>query len=103
MSQQVLDTVPSQLLYYSHGKVPKGSTGRELYSQAKLQIDFLQNKFLLERVATARGLLNTQALLSAAMELLDFTLMFWMNRDQLMAYVFYFDWIVSLDCSNNSS
>jgi hypothetical protein len=59
-------------------------------------LDFLQNKFLLERVAMARGIPNTQSLLCTAMESLEITLMFWMMRDQLSSYIGLFDWIVSL-------
>jgi hypothetical protein len=91
-----MNSLPEQLLYYAEAKIPKSSTGRERYSQARIMLDFLQNKFLLERVAMARGFPNAQSLLCTAMESLEITLMFWMTRDQLSNYTVFFDWIVSL-------
>lgn len=92
--QRVLDNLPKQLLYYGPGKVPKKSTGSVLFSQACIMLDYLQNLFLIERVATARGFPNSPNLLSTAMETLELALMFWMRRDELVPYTSYFDWIV---------
>jgi hypothetical protein len=93
--QEVMDSLPEQLRYYAQDKLPKPTTGSEKYSQARIMLDFLQNRFLLERVAMARGFPNAQSLLRTAMESLEITLMFWMMRDQLARYTAYFDWIVS--------
>ncbi len=57
-------------------------------------LQYLQNKFLLDRVAIARGFANEQGLLETAMEILDISLMFWMKKDQLMGFSSGFDWIV---------
>lgn len=55
----------------------------------------LQNEFLLNRVAIARGLWNSQGLLENALEMLDIALMFWMKRDELMVFSSGFDWIIT--------
>lgn len=55
----------------------------------------LQNRFLIDRVATARGFANDQRLLNTAMEMLEISIMYWVKRDQLMAFYNNFDWIVS--------
>ncbi|TVY78519.1 hypothetical protein LSUE1_G004109 [Lachnellula suecica] len=96
-SQLVLDGIPEQLRYYadSDRKVPKESTGKALFAQANLMNAFLQNIFLIERVSTARGFPNNERLLNAAMEMLELSLMFWMMRDKLTPFTFYFDWIVT--------
>jgi len=67
-----------------------------LYDQAHLLLLYLQNKFLTDRVAIARGLDNEQNLLETALEIMDISLMFWIKRDQLMAYSANFDWIVCI-------
>ena|SRR6187402_3952880 len=107
-SQQEFEALPPQLHYYEKGGSAKDSTGSLLYDQVYLWLQYLQNKFLIDRVAIARGLANGQRLLNTAMELLDLSLMFWSKRDQLMIFSFSFDWIVSvipslalLTCSAN--
>ncbi|CAG8981243.1 hypothetical protein HYALB_00003841 [Hymenoscyphus albidus] len=93
--QRVLDNIPEQLRYCETGKIPKKSTGSNLFSQASVMLDFLQNLFLIERVASARGLSNAPSLISTAMETLELVLMFWMRRDELQPYISYFDWIIT--------
>jgi hypothetical protein len=58
-------------------------------------LQYLQNKFLIERVATVRGLSTGQGLLKVALEMMDICLMFWTERDELMIFSSSFDWIVS--------
>ena len=93
-SQSLFDGFPSQLHYYEEDKIPKSTTGAELYEQAYIMLQFLQNDFLLNRVAIARGLANGQGLLENALEMLDIALMFWIKRDELMIFSSGFDWIV---------
>ena len=56
----------------------------------------LQNRLLTDRVATARGFANDQRLLNTAMEMLEISLMYWMKRDQLIAFYSNLDWIVGV-------
>ncbi|KAF4637582.1 hypothetical protein G7Y89_g494 [Cudoniella acicularis] len=93
--QGVLNSLPKQLLYYADGVDPKDKTGKTLFAQACLMQEFLQNIFLIERVATARGLPHENRLLDAAMEMLELTLMFWISRDKLQSFTAYFDWIIT--------
>jgi hypothetical protein len=81
--------------YHGEGKTPPISTGGILFDQAFLLLLYLQNKFLTDRVAIARGLANEQGLLDTALEIMDISLMFWIKRDQLMSFSYHFDWIVS--------
>jgi hypothetical protein len=57
----------------------------------------LQNRFLIDRVAIARGFANDQRLLNTAMEMLELSTMYWVKRDQLMAFYNNFDWIVCFE------
>lgn len=94
--QRIYDTFPDSLHFLGKGKTPKSSTGGILYDQAFLLLQYLQNKFLTDRVAIARGLVaNEQSLVDTALEIMDTSLMFWIKRDQLMSFSFNFDWIVS--------
>lgn len=94
-SREVFAGFPAQLHYYVRDKVPKPSTGVILYEQAYLTLQSLQDVFLINRVAAARGVVNSQGLLDVALEMLDIAIMFWMKRDELMMFSATFDWIVS--------
>ncbi|CZS88139.1 uncharacterized protein RCO7_01105 [Rhynchosporium graminicola] len=94
-SQQMFDSLPPQLHYFDPTGVPKASSRNVLYDQAFLNLQHLQNKFLLDRVAKARGLSNGQGLLNTAMSMIDLSLMFWSKRDQLLAHSHGFDWIMT--------
>ena len=94
--QEVYDRLPNQVHYYGYDKIPKMNVSSTiLVSQAYLLLNLLQNRFLIDRVAIARGFQNEQRLLSTAMEMMDLTIMFWIKRDQLMRFSSAFDWIVS--------
>jgi hypothetical protein len=93
--QAVYDALPPQLHYYAHDKIPKDCEGKHLTGRAYLMLNFLQNSFLIDRVAIARGLPNEQGLLDTAMEMMDVTITFWIKRDQVMHFSPSFDWIVS--------
>lgn len=56
---------------------------------------YLQNRLLIDRVATVRGFGDDQRLLNTAMELLELTIMYWIKRDDLVAFYSHFDWVVS--------
>lgn len=93
--KQVFDSLPDSLHYYNTDGTPKTSSASLLYDQANMLLLHLQNKFLTDRVAIARGLANEQNLLDTALDIMNISLMFWIKRDQFMAYSTNFDWIVS--------
>jgi hypothetical protein len=93
-SFEMYQAIPPQLQYYTEGKIPKGSTGGLLFEQSHILLQYLQNEFLIDRVAIARGFANGQGLLDTAMEMIDISMMFWIKRDQLMRFSHSFDWIV---------
>jgi hypothetical protein len=93
-SFEMYQAVPSVLHYYTKGKIPKDSTGDLLFDQLYVLLQYLQNEFLIDRVAIARGFANGQGLLDSAMHIIDISMMFWVKRDQLMRFSHSFDWIV---------
>lgn len=94
-SFETYQAIPSQLQYYTDGRIPKDNTGELLFDQLHILLQYLQNRFLIDRVAITRGFPNSQGLLDTAMEMIDISMMFWIKRDQLMQFSFSFDWIVS--------
>jgi hypothetical protein len=97
--REVYSQLPEQLHYYAENATPKNSPGMILVSQAYVLLNRLQNEFLVDRVAIARGFQREQSLLNIAIEMMDLTTMFWIKRDQLMEYSSAFDWIVSIELS----
>ena len=76
--------------------MPHGA-GLTLVKQAYLMLKHLQNRLLVDHVAVTRGFPQSgQRLLNTALELMDLTNMFWINRDQLMIWNSSFEWIVSI-------
>lgn len=75
--------------------MPKATTGAVLYEQAYLTLLALQDTFLINRIATSRGIIDGQGLLDISLEMIDIVIMFWMKRDELMVFSSGFDWIVS--------
>jgi hypothetical protein len=69
------------------------SSGRALFGQSYLKLVNLQDQFLIDRVATARGLGNGQRLFDTAVEMLEVATMYWTKRDQLADFYSAFDWI----------
>ncbi|RDW72906.1 hypothetical protein BP6252_06813 [Coleophoma cylindrospora] len=89
------DSLPPTIHYYKYGTTPKDSTGRALLDQAYVMLLNLQNQFLVDRVASARGFPNDQRLLDTAMEMLQLSNMYWIRRDELAEFYHNFDWIVT--------
>lgn len=56
----------------------------------------LQNLFLIDRVANSHGFGHDQRLVDIAMEMLEISIMFWVRRDDLVAYYSNFDCIVRI-------
>lgn len=73
------------------------STGRLLFVQLTVDLETLQNMFLLHRLALVNHLEgnNNQGLLDTAMEMLEKVIMMWEKRDKLMGFEFCFDWFVT--------
>ena len=91
--QVTYDSLPEHLRYDT--SIPKDSPAHVLNRQAYLYLNHLQNRFLIDRVAIAKGYPNEQKLLDTALEMMDLTTMFWIKRDQLMRWCSAFDWIIT--------
>jgi hypothetical protein len=92
----VYDLLPPQLHYYEDGTTPKKSTRKTLQSQAYLMLINLQNMFLIDRVAITYSFGRDQQLVNTIIEMLEISIMFWVRRDDLVAYYSSFDCIVRI-------
>ncbi|KAH8811829.1 hypothetical protein F5884DRAFT_671116 [Xylogone sp. PMI_703] len=93
--QEIYTSAPEQAKYYDGEGKPKPSTGKLLLMQAVFMLEFLQCRFLIDRVAVSRGLTDGQTLLDVSMEIMDITNMFWLKRDLLLDFYYQFDWFVT--------
>lgn len=69
-------------------------TGLSLFRILRNHVEYLQNKFLLERLRVGRCNGNGQNLLSVSVEMMRTILNFWTKRDQLSLFNANFDWMV---------
>lgn len=69
-------------------------TGLPLFRILRNHVEYLQNKFLLERLRVARCNGSGQNLLNVSCEMMKTILNFWSKRDQLSLFNAYFDWMV---------
>lgn len=86
-----MSTWPSQLRYSE--ALVNTSTGSMLFRLLRNRSEYLQNKFLLERLRVARCQGSGQGLLNVAQCMMKNVLNFWLKRDQLAIYNAYFDWM----------
>lgn len=96
------ESFPAQLHYSTEDSSIEITNRALLYERAYIMLQYLQNSFLLHRLALARGLTDSQGLVEVALKMLDISLMFWMKRDQLMVFSSGFDWIVRIPQSSHN-
>ena len=68
--------------------------GLSLFAIIRIHLEYLQNRFLLERVKHSHTHANGQELLDSAIAMMETVLSLWLRRDQLHAFIAYFDWFV---------
>lgn len=83
---------PAQL-QYSEAAI-QAATGQTLFRLLRNRSEFLENKFLLERLRVARCQGNGQGLLNVAQASMRNVLVYWLRRDELSVFNAYFDWMV---------
>jgi hypothetical protein len=59
-----------------------------------LRLEYLQNRFLLERLKVQRAASSSQGLFDVAWEMMNAVLAVWFRKDELIAFNEYFDWLV---------
>jgi len=97
--ENVVGSYPPQIQYHnlqrwSHS-LADGNSGRDLYVAARVQLDVLQCRFLLQKLNVSRCHASGQELLDLAQEMMAVVLSLWLHRDQLQDFKFALNWIVS--------
>jgi hypothetical protein len=65
-----------------------------LFARILLQLEQLQNLFLIERLLMKHGEMNGSALLSTSFRLVELTLLFWTHKDRFASFRDDFEWLV---------
>jgi hypothetical protein len=79
---------------WSHS-LAKGRSGRELFIIARLQLDVLRCRFLVQRLNVSRCHDSGQELFDIAQEMIAVVLSLWLQRDYLQNFNYALHWIVS--------
>lgn len=59
-----------------------------------LRLKFLEDRLLLERLAHKQGVLDGQSMIECAREMLELTVLIWVQRDRFVQYQHDFDWML---------
>jgi hypothetical protein len=93
-SEKEYSVFPSNILYRQSDSVGSGQASKDLILKMSVRTRYLQNHFLLERLAIKYGQTDGQALIDIAREILSLTVLY-TQRDRFLGYQLNFEWIVS--------
>jgi hypothetical protein len=94
-SEKEYSEFPSDILYRQSDSVGSGQAGKDLILKMSVRTRYLQNHFLLERLAIKYGQTDGQALIDIARETLSLTVLLYTQRDRFLGHQHNFEWIVS--------
>jgi hypothetical protein len=69
-----------------------------LFARILLQLEQLQNIFLIERLLLKHGDMNKSSLLPVSYRLVELTLLFWTHKDRFAPFRNDFEWLVRPKC-----
>lgn len=88
--------IPSSLLYKPREILDPKIPSYHILAQLLVQLDHLQNIFILERLLLRQNMLDEGDLLVTSFEMVSLTLTFWSHKDRLLEARNDFEWLVSL-------
>ncbi|ESZ99122.1 hypothetical protein SBOR_0532 [Sclerotinia borealis F-4128] len=92
--QQTYDSFPSCTHYHpSNANSPSISDGM-LWRRICLRLAYLEQRLTLERLAHKSLLLSGQSMISCALEMLQLTVLFWVQRDRFVEHHHDYDWML---------
>lgn len=65
------------------------------WRQINIRLAYLRNHFLLDRLSVKHNQLDTQILLNVAREMLELSVLIWLERDRFVERHKDYDWMVS--------
>lgn len=88
--------IPSSLIYKPHEILDPKIPSYHILAQLLVQLDHLQNIFILERLLLRQNMLDEGDLLVTSFEMVSLTLTFWSHKDRLLEARNDFEWLVSV-------
>ncbi|KAL7934349.1 hypothetical protein V8C35DRAFT_302343 [Trichoderma chlorosporum] len=95
-SRQMLamNQIPSSLIYHPHEILNIKIPAYLILAQLLVQLDHLQNIFIIERLLQRRDMLDEGDLLVTSFEMVSLTLTFWSHKDRLLEARNDFEWLL---------
>lgn len=83
--ERTYNSYPSFILWDSELISSPTIADSELFSRLTLRLQMLEQRLLLERLAYKQGLLDGQSMVNCAREMLELTVLVWVQRDRFVA------------------
>ncbi|TVY34147.1 hypothetical protein LSUB1_G006396 [Lachnellula subtilissima] len=92
--QNSFDSLPSHI-HFSYAEPPTGKRSDSLFWKVLcIRLSYLDHRLLLERIAYKHGWLDGQSMVDCATELLELTVLIWVQRDRFVVHEHDFDWML---------
>lgn len=91
---EAIKEFPSALDYDPSDIAHPDSNITVLFARILLQLEQLQNLFLIERLLLKHGEINKSSLLPISYRLVELTLLFWTHKDRFASFRDDFEWLV---------
>ncbi|KAB8301391.1 hypothetical protein EYC80_003265 [Monilinia laxa] len=92
--QQTYDNFPRFTHYHSSDASSPSISDGMLWRRICLRLTYLEQRLTLERLAHKSLLLSGQSMISCALEMLQLTVLFWVQRDRFVEHHHDYDWML---------
>ncbi|KAI9645623.1 hypothetical protein NHQ30_006365 [Ciborinia camelliae] len=92
--QQTYDSFPQCTKYHPSDANSTSITDGILWNRVCLRLAYLEQRLTLERLAHKSLLLSGQSMISCALEMLQLTVLFWVQRDRFAEHHHDYDWML---------
>ncbi|KAG4024977.1 hypothetical protein MFRU_076g00240 [Monilinia fructicola] len=92
--QQTYDNFPHFTHYHSSDASSPSISDGMLWRRICLRLTYLEQRLTLERLAHKSLLLSGQSMISCALEMLQLTVLFWVQRDRFVEHHHDYDWML---------
>ncbi|TVY46496.1 hypothetical protein LOCC1_G001894 [Lachnellula occidentalis] len=92
--QNSFNSLPSHI-HFSYAEPPIGKRSDYIFWKVLcIRLSYLDHRLLLERIAYKHGWLDGQSMVDCATELLELTVLIWVQRDRFVEHEHDFDWML---------
>ncbi|KAH8656163.1 hypothetical protein BGZ60DRAFT_385064 [Tricladium varicosporioides] len=92
--QKAYENLPPRLHFSLTNPNLRSLTDYRFWKTMTLRLKFLEDRLLLERLAHKQGVLDGQSMIECAREMLELTVLIWVQRDRFVQYQHDFDWML---------